>query len=261
MTQTKILEVIEDVEFRYPEDENVGYVVPAGLVLHRGEAWCIRGVSGSGKSTLMTLLAALRRFIWGQVAYSFKGEPPVTVSPESWRHRVGPGLWRRIGFAFQRPELIRALDVADNLALVADNGAGASLFEDHEWERIAHSRVWEISGGQIQRLGLMRAFGAGQDLVFLDEPTNNLDRRNRAAVADYVGRLRRDRGLVVVSHDDEFIDTLDIDRVYEIREETEPDGGIRRSLTQTRWPDRSLETTGGVASGEVRGDERRAEEG
>lgn len=261
MTGTKILEVIEDVEFRYPEDEGVSYIVPAGLVLHRGEAWCIRGVSGSGKSTLMTLLAALRRFIWGEVAYSFEGEPPVTVSPESWRHRVGPGLWRRIGFAFQRPELIRALDVTDNLALVAGNGAGASLFGDQEWERIAHSRVWEISGGQIQRLGLMRAFGADQYLVFLDEPTNNLDRRNRAAVADYVARLRRGRGLVVVSHDDEFIDTLEIDRVHEIRETTAPDGGLRRSLTEIHWPEPSPETTDDVASDVTRDGERRAEEG
>jgi ABC-type lipoprotein export system ATPase subunit len=178
----------------------------------------------------MTLLAALRRFVRGRLTYSFATEAPVTVAPETWRQRVGPGLWGRIGFAFQRPELIRALDVADNLTLAMGNGVGPSLFDDDEWKSIAHSRVWEISGGQIQRLGLMRAFGVGQDLIFLDEPTNNLDRRNRSAVADYVAHHRRERSLVLVSHDDDFIDTVDIDRVFEIREKSAPGGGIHRTL-------------------------------
>lgn len=233
MSARKILEVIDEVEFRYPEDERVSYVVPAGLALHTGEAWCIRGVSGSGKSTLMTLLAALRRFARGRIAYGFEDGSPMVVSPESWRRHVGPALWRNIGFAFQRPELIRALDVADNLALVAGNGAVPSLFEEEEWKRIQRSRVWEISGGQVQRLGLLRAFGAGQDLVFLDEPTNNLDRRNRADVASHVADRRRDLGLVVVSHDEEFIDTLEVGRVFEIEDETLPNGGIRRRLAET----------------------------
>lgn len=239
MRASPILEVIEEVEFRYPEDDRVRYVVPAGLALHAGEAWCIRGISGSGKSTLMTLLAALRRFRRGRLSYRFTDDPMVGVSPQSWRQCVGPDLWSRIGFAFQRPEMIRALDVADNLGLAACDGDGSSLFEADEWRRIARSRVWEISGGQIQRLGLMRAFGAGQDLVFLDEPTNNLDRRNRASVAEYVARRRQGRSLVVVSHDDDFIDTLAIDRVFGIDEQAVPDGGLRRSLWEIPAPDGS----------------------
>lgn len=232
MDPTTVIEVLEEVEFRYPEDSRCSYAIPAGLTLSVGEAWCIRGVSGSGKSTLMTLLATLRRLERGKVRYRFTGGDVVEVAPQGWDATVGPDLWRRIGFAFQRPELIRALSVADNLRLALDNGelAQPDLFTADEWRSIAASRAWEISGGQVQRLGLLRAFGRGQDLVFLDEPTNNLDRRNRQAVAEFVQAQRGSRALVVVSHDDDFIRTLAVDRRFDIDETPAPGGGIRRAL-------------------------------
>lgn len=233
MTSQLILEVLEEVEFRYLQDPHCTYSIPPGLTLSVGEAWCIHGISGSGKSTLMTLLAALRRLRCGRIRYCFD-DLDVEVTPESWPVVVGPGFWRRIGFAFQRPELIRALSVCDNLRLAfGGEMTGPSLFSEEEWERIVTSPVWEISGGQIQRLGLLRAFGQDQGLVFLDEPTNNLDRRNRQTVADFVGAHRETHALVVVSHDEEFIHTLGIDRMFDIVESTAPNGDIRRTLTAT----------------------------
>lgn len=249
MTDSKVLEVLEDVEFRYPGDEAVSYVVPAGLVLRSGETWWIRGESGWGKSTLMTLLAALRRFDQGRIAYCLDSAgPPVEVSPESWRTQVGPELWGRIGFAFQRPELLRALNVGDNLGLVGGSTAGAPLFDIEEWEPIAASPVWKISGGQIQRLGLLRAFAAGQDLVFLDEPTNNLDRRNRDEVARFVQEQRQGRGLVLVSHDDAFIDRLSVDRVFDVDQRPAGADHLVRRLTETPPPQPILQSVEGVPS-------------
>ncbi len=234
MTKRKILEVKNEVEFRYAASNRVSYSIAAGLTLHEDETWCIRGVSGSGKSTLMTLLAGLRPFGRGRIDYSFQGASPLAVSAMNWNDQVGPALWRRIGFAFQRPELIRSLDVADNLALVRGNGGGVPLFDESEWQGIARSRVWRISGGETQRLGLLRALGGDQDLIFLDEPTNNLDRDNREAVADFVIRQRAGRALVVVSHDDDFIRKLEIDRVFQISAQSVTGGGIRR-LEETAW--------------------------
>jgi putative ABC transport system ATP-binding protein len=226
-----ILEVLDDVEFRYPEDPRCCYVIPAGLTLSVGEAWCISGVSGSGKSTLMTLLAALRRLGRGRLRYHL-ADGSVEVTPGNWSTAVGPALWRRIGFAFQRPELVRALSVADNLRLSLGDGelVRPALFSEPEWRRVAGSRAWEISGGQVQRLGLLRAFGRGQRLIFLDEPTNNLDRRNRQTVAAFVQSHRATHALVVVSHDDDFIRTLGIDRRFEVGEEAASRGEVRRSL-------------------------------
>jgi putative ABC transport system ATP-binding protein len=232
MPSTPILEVLEEVEFRYPEDPRTCYSIPAGLTLSVGEAWCIYGISGSGKSTLMTLLASLRRLARGRIRYRFP-DAIVAVTPTTWDQTVGPQLWQRIGFAFQRPELIRALTVTDNLRLALGGGPvdQPPLFDaEKEWKRIAHSRVWEISGGQVQRLGLLRAFGRGQNLIFLDEPTNNLDRRNRQAVADFVRDHRKTHALVVVSHDDDFVRTLDIDCRFEVSDTRADNGEVRRAL-------------------------------
>lgn len=234
MSSKTVLEVREEVEFHYPEDARCVYSIPAGLKLSLGEAWCLHGISGSGKSTLMTLLASLRRLNRGTIRYWFDLSR-VEVAPEVWDSAVGPCLWRRIGFAFQRPELIRALSVQDNLRLALGPAAvfRPALFEKDEWDRVSRSPVREISGGQVQRLGLLRAFGLGQNLVFLDEPTNNLDRRNRQAVADFVQKRRETHALVVVSHDEDFIQSLEIDRMFDIAESVTEDGGIRRSLRAT----------------------------
>jgi ABC-type lipoprotein export system ATPase subunit len=231
MTSTPILEVLEEVEFRYPEDPRTCYSIPSGLTLSVGEAWCIYGRSGYGKSTLMTLLASLRRLERGRIRYQFP-DAIVAVTPTTWDQTVGPQLWQRIGFAFQRPELIKALSVTDNLRLALGGGPvdQPPLFKEKEWKGIARSRVWEISGGQVQRLGLLRAFGRGQNLVFLDEPTNNLDRRNREDVADFVQKHRATHALVVVSHDDDFVRSLDIDCRFEVSDTHADNGEVRRAL-------------------------------
>lgn len=233
-----VLEVGEEMRFSYPEDRKCSYVIPAGLRLRRGEAWAIQGVSGSGKSTLMTLLAALRRFDRGSLGFRFRDEAPRFVTPTNWPATVGPSLWRRIGFAFQRPELLRSLTVGDNLnlpralaAIVRPRGQTrpTSLFAADEWQRIQEARVWKISGGQLQRLGLLRAFAADQELVFLDEPTNNLDRSKRQEVAELILRERDRRGLILVSHDHDFLKLLPIDRSFRVVETTKDDG-IERAL-------------------------------
>jgi putative ABC transport system ATP-binding protein len=238
MRKDEVLRVEVELGFRYPRDPECVYRVPAGLALGRGEAWCIAGESGCGKSTVMALLAALRRPEQGRLGYRFGGEEPVEVAAEAWGQRVGPVLWRHIGFAFQRPELVRALSVVENLRLVHGDGALplAPLFGDSEWRQLAAARAWEISGGQLQRLGLLRAFGAGQDLVFLDEPTNNLDPRNRAAVAAWVREQSRDRALVVVSHDRPFLDSLEIDHFLAIEDRSLGQGRRVRTLRPTVRP-------------------------
>lgn len=218
MKSDPAFEVFSDLEFSYPETPNCRYVVPKGTLLRRGEAACILGVSGSGKSTAMTLLAALRPFSRGQIEYRLGSDEPTEVEASSWDRQVGPALWGQIGFAFQKPELIRSLTVAGNLALVGLGDSKPPFFEDEEWASIAKARIWKLSGGQIQRLGLLRAFGTDPELVFLDEPTNNLDRANRDEVAAFVSSQRSERALVVVSHDERFIQALQFDRLFAIEE-------------------------------------------
>ncbi len=231
-----ILRTKSTVDFNYPGDDDYTYRIPAGVELVGGRSYCIFGVSGSGKSTLLSLLAALRSYARGEIEYMFDRKRSFIVSANNWRQQAGPRLWANIGFAFQRPELIKTLTVEQNLELTrsASRDDVEQLFNDEkEWAEIRGSRIWKISGGQTQRLSLLRAFGRDQGLVFLDEPTNNLDRDNRDATAHFVHSQQNERAIVVVSHDQEFLRLIDVDTTFRIDEQVDANGHKTRVLSTT----------------------------
>jgi putative ABC transport system ATP-binding protein len=218
-----IIEISKQVEFTYPKDDHYIYCIPEGINISAGKMYSIQGISGSGKSTLLTLLAALRRFRQGIIQYTFFAKKAVRVTPANWKKTIGPMFWGNIGFSFQKPELIRALTVKKNLELAIGKAIteemALALFDKKEWGSIKDSRIWKLSGGQTQRLGIIRAFGANQNLVFMDEPTNNLDKNNRQRVVDFIQKYAHNKSCVFVSHDKLFLEMLDIDTTFEVREE------------------------------------------
>ena len=229
-----LIEILKPVEFTYPKDDKYIYCIPEGVNIGSSRMYSIQGISGSGKSTILTLLAALRRFRQGTIQYTLAAKQAVQVTPANWKKLVGPAFWGNMGFSFQKPELIRALTVKKNLELAIGKAMteemALALFEHKEWDEITNARIWKLSGGQMQRLGIIRAFGANQALVFMDEPTNNLDKSNRKKVVDFIQRYRQDKSIVFVSHDQPFLDMLAIDTTFEVREEGELQGRWQRIL-------------------------------
>ncbi len=219
-----IIKVLRQVEFIYPKDDKYIYCIPEGLNISDSQMYSIQGISGSGKSTLLTLFAALRRFHQGIIQYTFTPKNVLKVTTTNWKKTIGPKFWGNIGFSFQKPELIRALTVKANLELAIGKtnieNMALALFEKKEWDEIKESRIWKLSGGQMQRLGIIRAFGANQNLVFMDEPTNNLDKSNRQKVVDFIQKYRKDKSIIFVSHDKPFLEMLDIYMTFEVREES-----------------------------------------
>jgi putative ABC transport system ATP-binding protein len=240
----ELIKVSKEVNFTYPKELKYTYCVQSGLTISQEKMYSISGISGSGKSTILTLLAGLRRFKKGSIDYYFssskdKSSVPVSVNAENWSKVVGPRFWGNIGFSFQKPELIRALPVKMNLELALGKNTekmALDLFEQNEWDQIRDSRTWEISGGQIQRLGIIRAFGQNQNLVFMDEPTNNLDKSNREKVVSFIQKYGKYKAIVLVSHDKLFLDMLNIEATFEIGEESESRGPVKRILRQVASP-------------------------
>ncbi len=229
----KLIEIEEQVEFSYAEDKNCVYCIPEEIEMHLGKSYSIEGISGSGKSTVLTLLAVLRRFNKGRVRYSFPGSEPVVFTKDNWRNLAGPEIWGKMGFSFQKPEMLRALTAGKNLELAVGSARleemALSLFDEDEWNDIKDKRVWKISGGQAQRLGIIRSFGSNQSMVFMDEPTNNLDKSNREKVVAFIQKFRGDRAVVFVSHDTLFLKMLEIATTFEISEK-EADGGLKKRI-------------------------------
>jgi ATP-binding cassette subfamily C protein CydD len=191
----------EAVSFRYPDGRQA--VQDIDLVIRPGETLALVGASGAGKTTLINLLMGFLQPRGGRIRV---GDTPLQdIDADAWRGQLA---WLP-----QRPQLFPG-SVADNIRLGmprADSEAvqqAAALAQADDFiEALPHgwdTRVGEggqgLSGGQVQRLALARAFLKDAPLVILDEPTANLDLDSEARVHAAVRTLAAGRTLILIAH-------------------------------------------------------------
>ncbi len=175
------------------------------LELERGAMTFITGRSGSGKSTLLHVLGLLDTCDKGQIF--FAGENVTKLSDKrTCELRNG-----KIGFLFQFYNLLPELTVLENVTLPGLIGRrkyvtkrAKELFEQVELSgRIKHF-PHQLSGGEQQRVGLVRALINDPELVLCDEPTGNLDEESSDVVMRLINRLNTERGqtFCIVTHDE-----------------------------------------------------------
>ena len=185
----------------------------------RGELAVIVGRSGSGKSTLLNLLSGIDLPTAGEVR--IRG---ACLTALGERERT---LFRRrhIGFVFQFFNLLPTLTVEENLRLPIElaGGAGrdgyptpAELLDRVGLADRAKSFPDRLSGGEQQRVAVVRALAHDPLLVLADEPTGNLDLETGRQVLDLLDRLTRQAGktMVMVTHSREVIGLAD--RIFSI---------------------------------------------
>ena len=166
----------------------------------------ISKLSGSGKSTLMHTLGFMDSPTSGQM--SFEGEDVSNIGRGD-RARLRS---TRIGFVFQSYNLLPKLSVLDNVVLPLVYGRqdyankkelGYSVLKRVGMEHRASHRPSQLSGGERQRVAIARSLVNKPRLILADEPTGNLDTKNRGRIMDLFGSLL-DEGitLALVTHDD-----------------------------------------------------------
>lgn len=154
----------------------------------------IMGPNGAGKSLILRLLAGLIQPDQGRVLYNNKAALPAG----------------QIGFVFQRPVLLRrsvqdnllhALSLAD-VARVERPYRAQALLELGGMEHLARSPARKLSGGEQQRLTLLRALAAKPGLLVLDEPSASLDPQATALIENIVRRASQcGVKVLLVTHD------------------------------------------------------------
>jgi tungstate transport system ATP-binding protein len=159
-------------------------------------ALVLMGPNGAGKSLLLRVLMGLVAPDAGQVLW---GNAP----PD--RARAA-----KIGFAFQRPVLLRRSALANVVYALKAAGIPAgereararSALRHAGLEHLAHAPARVLSGGEQQRLTIARALAVGPEVLMLDEPTANLDPPSTAAIETLI-RDARNEGtrIVFVTHD------------------------------------------------------------
>jgi len=189
-----------------PAADAVAAVRGIDLGVEPGEFLAIMGASGSGKSTLLHMLGGITRPTSGRVL--LEGVDLATLDDDA----LAVVRRRRIGFVFQRYNLLPELSLLENvsLPLVFD---GASLDRCREAARRvleavglghrASHRPDALSGGEQQRGAIARALVNDPAIVLADEPTGALDSVNSRHIIDLLSSLVRERGqtVVMVTHD------------------------------------------------------------
>ena len=107
------------------------------------------------------------------------------------------------------------------------------MFSDEEIENLLFRRVQLLSGGQKQKLNLLRALVLNTDGIILDEPLNGLDFHSGQTVLRMLDAKRREgKGILVISHNEEIFDTQ-ADDVYYLKRDTLSAHASAHGLTQT----------------------------
>ena len=204
-----------------------------------GEFVAIIGTSGSGKSTFLHICAGLDSADAGRVL--IRGQDITKMSADELSRFRGMNM----GFIFQRHNLIPQFTALENILIptMMCNKSELSYQETLRrlvetlqlTERLNHLPS-ELSGGQQQRVAIARALINMPDIVFADEPTGNLDRKNADEVLKLLLKTREEMGqtLIMVTHDLAIADQAD--RIFRMDNgilslERDYIGGTKRTIT------------------------------
>jgi putative ABC transport system ATP-binding protein len=170
------------------------------LTIEEGEFVVILGPSGSGKSTLLNVISGLDTVTSGEI--TFRGETLTNLDEEEMT------AFRRkhLGFIFQQYNLLQNLNVYENIQIGSDIGTApldiTDLLEKVGLEKARNKYPSQLSGGEQQRVSIVRSLAKNPDIIFCDEPTGSLDEENSKKILQLLQNLNEDynKTIIVITH-------------------------------------------------------------
>lgn len=196
--------------------DSVATEVLRGINIHiwKGDFTAIIGASGSGKSTLLNMIALLDKPTSGGLFLEGKD---IARTSDDERTRLRS---EKFGFVFQQYNLVPWLSAYDNalLPLVFSTTADGMRHEKMKKQfqdiglggRMSHYPT-QLSGGEQQRVALLRALANDPEIVIGDEPTGNLDSATGEKILEILIELNKTekRTLIIVTHDADIAEKAD----------------------------------------------------
>ena len=189
----------KNLSFSHPGQQAIHF---PDIQLSSGESLLILGKSGSGKTTLLNLLGGLAQPATGEILF----EKVSLTTLKGQKLDLFRG--QHIGIVFQKPHLITALTVFENLQLAnffskKKNDQLMQLLKDLGLADKSKSSVLTLSEGEAQRVSIARALANQPKLILADEPTSSLDDDATQKVIDLLKEQAEKigAGLIIVTHD------------------------------------------------------------
>lgn len=181
------------------------------MQISTGETLSIMGPSGSGKSTLLNIIGTLDRPDNGDIAYGEKSLNGLNEKElTNFRNQ-------KIGFIFQMHHLLPQCSVLENILIPTLPLTNKALKEDSHTRAIKLIKdvgLWDqkdmlpgrLSGGECQRVAVIRAMINRPQVLLADEPTGSLDRENAQSITSLLLQMNQDyeTSLIVVTHSQEI---------------------------------------------------------
>lgn len=205
-----VLETVElKKDFISPSGEVINVLKGIDFTVKKGETISIVGASGSGKTTFLHILGLLDKPTGGEVKYFGNSLNRLKDNELSdFRNK-------NIGFIFQMHYLLPEFNALENAIMpLVIRGVEFSeakekainLFEKLNLSHRLYHKPGQLSGGEQQKVSLIRAFIGEPKIILADEPTGNLDKKNANLIAELFLKLNEltQTSVVMVTHNEEI---------------------------------------------------------
>ena len=174
------------------------------LIFESGKSYALIGGSGSGKSTLLNIIGRLEKIDSGNVSVD---------KQDIWKIKERTFFKNTVGYVFQNYSLIDNKTVYDNLKLITkdkktitDVLEKVGLSSDY-----LHQKIYELSGGQAQRVAIARMLMKPRKIILADEPTGALDGEiGKEIIRLLLNEKDEDKYVIIATHDPAVYNEVDV---------------------------------------------------
>ncbi len=159
----------------------------------------LKGENGAGKSSLLNIIGSLDKPTTGNIIFNNQDLATLKES-ELLKYRE-----QYISFIFQDDNLFLNSNVSDNINIVGKNRNIDTYLNELNISKLLKEKAKNLSGGEKQKVAILRSLAKDSKIVLADEPTSSLDYETKKLVYQILKEISKERLVIVVSHDGELI--------------------------------------------------------